>query len=355
MDYHFYSLRVQELRRETPDSVSIVFERHPAFREYRAGQFLTIRTMVNGEDIRRAYSLCSSPSLDENPAITVKRVDGGKMSTWLTKSLSEGMQLDVMPAIGNFMYQPNASKKRWFMLFAAGSGITPVFSILKTVLAVEPQSFVSLLFGNRSKQDIIYFDELRKLADAYPSRLKIIHTLSQPESDWFGEIGRIDESKIMQLIEDLKPVSPFEETQVFICGPAEMMDSITPSILSQGVKKDFLHREKFSSSAEEAAREAGENANPEGGDFTVSILLNGKKYSVEVPHNTTILDAALDKGLDMPYSCQSGLCTACRGKCTSGKVFMDESDGLSEEEISEGYVLTCVGHPSVAGVEIEIG
>lgn len=356
MDHHFYSLQVREVKRETPDAVSLVFEPHPAFREYKAGQFLTLKARIRGEEIRRAYSICSSPVNDEQICITIKRVEGGIMSNWVLNEVSKGMVVDVMPPMGNFVYQPHSSKKRWFMLFAAGSGITPVFSILKTILISEPQSFVSLLFGNRKEEDIIYRNQLLELVNAFPARLKVVHVLSQPDSHWFGETGRIDEHKIMQLIEDLKPVTPFEETQVFMCGPSGMMDAISPALLSQGVKQDCLHREKFTRAVEELLSEAqSEQAEEVGTDARLRILLDGKWYEFEASRKSSILDAALDAGLDMPYSCQSGLCTACRGKCTIGKVRMDETEGLSDDELQEGYVLTCVGHAASPHVEIEIG
>ena len=355
MDHTFYSLRISEVRRETDQAVTLIFDAHPAFSNYQAGQFLTLRASIGGEDCRRAYSLCSSPSGSELPAVTIKKVEGGKMSNWICSELRAGMELQVMPPMGNFVFQPNASAKRWFMLFAAGSGITPIFSILKTILATEPQSFVSLLFGNRCQSDIIYAEELSRLAAQYPSRLKVIHTLSAPAEGWFGEIGRIDESKIMQLIEDLKPVSPFSETHVYMCGPAGMMDSITPALLGQGVRKDCLHREQFSRKVEELLEESSAEAAALSGNSIVRILLDGKWHQIEISGKESILDAALDAGLDMPYSCQSGLCTACRGKCTKGKVKMDETEGLSDDELDEGYVLTCVGHAASPELEIEIG
>jgi ring-1,2-phenylacetyl-CoA epoxidase subunit PaaE len=354
MNHSFYSLTVEKVRKESPDAITLIFQKHTAFENYLAGQFLTLRANIHGEDTRRAYSLCASPALNEAPSVTIKKVSGGKMSTWLFENAHEGMQLDVMPAIGNFVYQPNATKRRWFMLFAAGSGITPIFSIIKTILIKEPQSYVSLLFGNRCKEDIIYFSELEELRNRYPSRLKVIHTLSKPDSTWFGETGRISEQKIMELIEDLKPISPFEETQVYMCGPAEMMDAISPVIMSQGVKSENLHREQFSRKLEDLLSQAKSESVFEEQSM-VRILLDGKWHEIAVSGKSSILDAALDNGLDMPYSCQSGLCTACRGKCTKGKVRMDETEGLSDEELEEGYVLTCVGHAASSEVEIEIG
>jgi ring-1,2-phenylacetyl-CoA epoxidase subunit PaaE len=276
------------------------------------------------------------------------------MSNWIFDNIKPGSTIEVMPPIGNFVFQPHSSKKRWFMLYAAGSGITPIYSILKTILLSEPQSFVSLLFGNRKEEDIMYRADLQRLCDQYPSRFKLVHTLSQPNENWFGEFGRIDEELIMHTLEYLKPVSPFEDTQVFMCGPHGMMDLAGKVALDQGVKKENIHRESFSSSIDDAAKEAASSVLSIQ-DQTVQIKLDGKSFSVAVPKGTTILDAALKIGIDMPYSCQSGLCTACRGMCKSGKVHLDERDGLSDEEMEEGYVLTCVGHPLTADVVIELG
>ena len=354
MDHQFYSLRVEEVRQESPDSVSLVFEHHPQFTEYLSGQFLTIKASIQGESIRRAYSLCSSPVSGEALAVTIKKVPGGKMSSWIFDQVKAGSTLEVMPPIGNFVFRPHSSKKRWFMLYAAGSGITPVYSMLKSILISEPQSFVSLMFGNRKREDIIYKDSIQALCDKYPSRFKVVHCLSQPDEQWFGEHGRIDEELIMHTLEYLKPVSPFEETQVFMCGPVGMMDVASAVVVQQGVKKENIHRESFTSSIDDAVKEAAV-VDLEIRDRSIEIQLDGKSYQVLIPKGKTILDAALDKDVDMPYSCQSGLCTACRGKCITGKVHMDEREGLSDEEIEEGYVLTCVGHPLTDGVVIEMG
>jgi ring-1,2-phenylacetyl-CoA epoxidase subunit PaaE len=354
MDHQFYSLRVVEVRQESPDSVSLVFENHSQFNHYLSGQFLTIKANIEGEYIRRAYSLCSSPVAGEPLAVTVKKVTGGKMSSWIYDKVKGGSMLEVMPPIGNFVFRPHSSKKRWFMLYAAGSGITPVYSMLKSILISEPQSFVSLLFGNRTTQDIMYKDSLQTLCDKYPSRFKVVHCLSQPDENWFGERGRIDEELIMHTLEYLKPVSPFEETLVYMCGPVQMMDVASVVVEQQGVKKENIHRESFTASIDKAAIEASVEE-LEIRDRTIEVQLDGKSFQVLVSRGKTILDAALDKDLDMPYSCQSGLCTACRGKCLVGKVHMDEREGLSDEEIEEGYVLTCVGHPLTDGVVIEMG
>lgn len=354
MDTHFYPLTIREVRRESRDSISLIFDPEPHFGSYMAGQFLTLKASIGGEPVRRAYSLCSSPAAAEPLAITIKKVEGGKMSSWALENLKAGDTLEVMPPIGNFIFQPQTAKKRWFFLVAAGSGITPVFSILKTILLSEPQSYVSLLFGNRSEEDILYRTELQNWSDRFPSRLKVLHTLSQPSDAWFGERGRIDEGCIQHNLENLKPVSPFDFAEVYVCGPGPMMDTVVRIVQEQGVKKEHVHRESFSSSVDELSKAAAAEA-LQYRERKVEIRLDGRSYTVDVPVGTTILDAALDRDIDMPYSCQSGLCTACRGKCLSGKVHMDEREGLSDEEMDEGYVLTCVSHPLTDQVVIEIG
>ncbi|HRH34826.1 MAG TPA: ferredoxin--NADP reductase [Catalimonadaceae bacterium] len=354
MDHHFYPLKIVQVIPETADTISLQFESHSAFSTYIPGQFLTLKANIGGESIRRAYSLSSHPTADQLPVVTIKKIENGKMSSWLFDQAKPGLQLEVMPPTGNFVFQPNTSKKRWFMLFAAGSGITPIFSILKGILHSEPQSFVSLLYGSRSQDNIIFKDQLDNLVLKYPGRLKVVHTLSQPKEGWFGETGRISEPVIQNTLEYLKPVTPFVETQVFTCGPQDMMDTITQIVISQGVQKENIHRESFSSSVDELTKQTTLEK-LEILERNVIIHLDGDRFEVTVPVGKTILDAALDADVDMPYSCQSGLCTACRGKCLSGKVHMDEREGLSDEEMEEGYVLTCVGHPLTADVELEMG
>jgi len=355
MDHHFYSLTVDEVRQETLDTVSLVFIPHPSFsNNYLSGQFLTLKADIGGESVRRAYSLCSSPVVDHRLAVSIKKVEGGKMSNWILENAKPGFSIEAMPPIGNFIFQLHVSKKRWFMLYAAGSGITPIFSILKSILISEPQSFVSLMYGSRTLADIIFKDELDQLLVKHPAKLKVLHTLSQPGLDWYGERGRIDEELIMHTLEHLKPVTPFEDTIVFMCGPQSMMDIVSEVTQAQGVKKENIHRESFTSSVDELAK-ATAIETMHIIERTIQINLEGKSYKVPVGPKTTILDAALDADIDMPYSCQSGLCTACRGKCVSGKVHMDEREGLSDEEIEDGYVLTCVGHPLTEDVVIEMG
>lgn len=352
MDHSFYNLRITKIKQETADTKTFTFENHPSFSDYKPGQFITVQAEIDHKKIRRAYSLSSTAKIDAQPSITIKALANGLMSNWV-QSLHEGDQLSCMPPMGNFVFQPVQNKKRWFMLYAAGSGITPIFSILKAILAEEPQSYVSLLYGSRYENQIIFKEELDLLQLKYPARFKLLHTISQPSPSWIGERGRIDEELIMSTLEFLKPVSPFEDTLVYMCGPQAMMDDLIPVLMQQGVKKENIHRESFFTSLDDLAKQAEKEAQNLS-ERKVKLHLDGETFEFEVDPASTILEAALREGIDMPYSCQSGLCTACRGKCLSGQVYMEENDGLSDDEIQEGYVLTCVGHPLTDEVEIEM-
>lgn len=354
MSVHPVKLKVAEVITETAEAISIAFETPSELLDYQAGQFLTLIANVNGESIRRAYSLCSSPMVDANLCVTVKRVEGGKMSNWLPQNIKAGMEMEVLPPIGHFTFVPSPGKKRHIVLIGAGSGITPLFSILKAVLTHEPNSFVSLIYGNRSEESIIYKNKLEQLREQYPSRFKLVNCLTQPPDVWYGAKGRISVELLEEMLHHLQPASAVQETQYYMCGPQGMMETVEKVLAKKGVLKDKIHREIFHSNIDDAAKQA---AVEEQGVVTreVTILLEGKEYKVKVEPNSTILESALGMDVDMPYSCQSGLCTACRGKCLSGKVHMEETEGLSDDELDSGYVLTCVGHPLTADVVIEIG
>ncbi len=354
MSVHSIKLKVAEVIRETPETISISFDTPSELLDYQAGQFLTLIVPVEGESIRRAYSLCSAPGVDDKLCVSVKQVENGKMSNWLPKNIKPGYEMELLPAIGHFTFLPIRGKKRHIILFGAGSGITPLFSILKSVLAHEPDSFVSLIYGNRNEFSIIYKTKLEQLQAQHPSRFKVVHCLTQPPDVWYGAKGRISEELLEEMLHHLQPASPVQETLYYMCGPHGMMESVENVLGKQGIAKEKIHREIFHSNVDEASKQ---QAVEEQGIITreVTIILDGKTYKITVDPSSTILETALEKDVDMPYSCQSGLCTACRGKCLSGKVHMDETEGLSDDELDSGYVLTCVGHPLTADVVIEIG
>ena len=346
-----HQLTVQEIVRETPDSISVHFVR-PDGLSYKPGQFLTLLVPVNGTVERRSYSMCSSPYADSGLAVTVKRVAGGKVSNHLNDHLRPGQTLEVLEPAGVFTLVPDVTRRRHVVLLGAGSGITPLMSIAKSVLHAEPQSRVSLLYGNRNEQSVIFKAELDTLQQTYPGRLLVTHVLSQPSAAWTGHQGRLNQSVTLKLLEHL-PQWP--DTEYFVCGPDAMMQEAKNALRLMGVSADRVRSESFVTMPKEQIHgEVIEHTPAQPVEHTVTILYEGTEYKVRVPTSKTILEAALDNDIDLPYSCQSGMCTACMGKCLSGQVKLDEEDGLSETEIKQGYVLTCVGRPLTADVVIEI-
>jgi ring-1,2-phenylacetyl-CoA epoxidase subunit PaaE len=346
---------------ETSDAVTLAFaDPNGELAGYTPGQFLTLNVEVNGTKHRRSYSLCTADGVDANPAVCVKRVEGGLVSNELVSNYKAGQTINLFTAIGNFVCQPIPTAKRHIVLIGAGSGITPLWSIAKAILTQEPGSYVSLIYGNRTEASIIFNKEIAAWEEKFKGHFRVAHTLTQPPAGWQGPTGRINGELVLDLLPHLAPLAQVTETRYYLCGPQAMAESVEHDLLQTGVSKKLIFRESFFSDnlapePDTHTPSAGEVFEAETGPFIVSISLDGKKYEVEVPVGETILQAALDQDIDMPYSCQAGLCTACRGKCLSGKVEMDETEGLVESEIKEGYVLLCVGHPRSANVVIEVG
>jgi len=350
----YHQLTVQKIVRETPDAISIHFKQPESQKlTYKSGQFLTLLVPVGGVVERRSYSMCSSPLTDDHLIVSVKRTTGGKVSSYLNNSLKAGDVLEVMEPAGGFFVEPGFASPRHIILLAAGSGITPLLSIAKTVLHAEPQSRVSLIYGNRNLQSVIFHGELAALQQQCAGRLQMIHVLSQPETGWDGHTGRLNQSLALKILETL-PQLP--HTEYFICGPDGMMEEMKHALRILQVPAERVHSESFVSAKEkqETHGEVIEEASLTVKDQQVTVVYEGTEYKFKVPASKTILEAALANNIDLPYSCQSGLCTACMGRCRSGKVKLDDEDGLSEAELREGYVLTCVGHPLTADVVIEI-
>jgi ring-1,2-phenylacetyl-CoA epoxidase subunit PaaE len=354
MSNRYYRLKVQEIVRETPDTITIHFEQPAQPIAYRPGQFLTLIIDVNGEKIRRSYSMCSSPHADKTLAVAVKRVANGKVSNFLNDRLRVGDTLEVMEPMGSFTPNLNPNFQRQLIMIGAGSGITPLMSIIKSALTMESRSQVSLIYGNRNTQSIIFRKQLEALQAQYNGRFKVLHVLSQPDNGWSGHQGRLNQTSILKLLEHLPNVER-PDTEYYMCGPEGLMDEVKKALAILHVPSERIHKESFVSSSATAAAPAEEE--PVSNVIVtrdVTIIYEGSEYKVTVTPKQTILEAALDQDIDLPYSCQSGMCTACRGKCLSGKVKLDEEDGLSEHELKEGYVLTCVGHPLTSNVVIEI-
>ncbi len=354
----YYQLKVREIIRETADAISIVFD-HPEEKiSYKPGQFFTLNPVIEGKKVRRAYSVCSSPYTDEYPAVTVKRVEGGLVSNYLNSKLKAGDTLEVMEPMGSFTVVPEAGKKRHLVLFGGGSGVTPLMSIAKSVLDQEPGSDVSLIYANRNEHSIIFREQLQELEKKYGRRFTLLHVLDQKPVDWECRTGLLNPEMLKDLMRVL-PAWQTDQTEYFMCGPEGMMENVALTLKELQIPKERVHRESFVAGKNPSV-EGGADPVAAAGDDTpkareVTIILDGDEHKIQVEPDKSILETALAKDIDMPYSCQSGLCTACRGKCISGKVKMDEEDGLSESELEEGYVLTCVGHPLTDDVVIEIG
>ena len=361
MSSPYLNLKVVDITQETADAITLHFE-HPERKTipYKSGQFLTLITDINGKSVRRAYSLCSAPHEGSRLSVTVKRVQDGLMSNFLPDNVKVGDTMEVMAPIGNFCLEPKPNANRTVVLLGGGSGITPLMSIAKTVLKFETSSKVLLLYGNRDEDSTIFKKEFDRMATESNGRLNVEHVFNEPKDPNCPHThrGHLDKSKINSLLQN-HGVTNFADTEYYICGPEPMMDGAKEALTELKVPADKIHKESFVASTAQPVDTAGVSGSEETDGTiktqTVTIIYEGKEYKITVEPNQTILEAGLDQDIDLPYSCQAGLCTACRGKCLSGKVHMDEREGLSDKEMQEGYVLNCVGHPLTSDVIIEIG
>ena len=349
---HYHSLTVKEVVRETADAITIVFEQPEPPIEYKAGQFLTLLADINGKSVRRAYSLSSSPFIDKDLAVTVKRVQGGVMSNYLNDTIKAGEEMEVMEPMGQFTTEFKADNKRHIVMFGGGSGITPLMSHAKSTMVQEPHSIVSLIYANRDINSIIFKDALQDLETKYEGRFRVIHILDNAPLEWQGPSGLLNHEMLNDLLERI-PNWGIDKTTYIMCGPEGMMNNVETLLAQQNIPADRIFKESFVAGT--INKETGAATDTEIKTQTVTIIYEDEEYQVVVDPKTHILDAALDMDIGLPYSCQSGLCTACRGKCVSGKVKMDEEEGLSKAEKEAGYVLPCVSHPLTDDVKIEIG
>jgi ring-1,2-phenylacetyl-CoA epoxidase subunit PaaE len=344
----FYKLKVDKIVRETADAVSIELLVPPPYKKefkFVAGQYLTFSIEIDGKEVRRSYSLCTSP-LDSKFAVAVKKVVGGLMSNFLNDKLQEGQLIDVMPPNGNFTFEPQESAQRNIVLFGGGSGVTPVKSILLTALEAEPNSNIVLVYANRDEDSIIFSDELNKLHQERDN-FKLIHSLDKPPHDWNGLHGYLNREVIETLLEtelgDQK-----NNAQYYICGPGPMMDVVTDSLNQIGILAECVTTEYFVAKTSETEEEEVLGA----GTYDVDVEIFGDQEVITVKEGDTILDAAIQADLDPPFSCQSGVCTTCRAKMLSGKVHMKEREGLTDGEVEAGYILTCQSHPISKGIKL---
>ncbi len=341
----FYALKVKQIIRETPEAVSISFEIPEELRDifsYKAGQYITIQTQMGGEEIRRAYSLCSAPGSGEFK-VTVKEVAGGKFSVLANNSLKAGDLLEVHPPEGKFIFEPG-NKAQNYVAFAAGSGITPVLSIIKTVLRSEPESTFVLVYGNRSIEETIFFKELLELQVANPERLFIefIYSRTREEN---AQFGRIENSTVNFVLKNKFKETGFEK--YFLCGPEEMIQTVTGILTSNGVPEESILFELFTT------KEAAPVESAIDGEVTLTIVVDDEESTFTMDNKKTVLEVALDNDIDVPYSCQGGICSSCIARITEGKAEMRKNMILTDSEIAEGLILTCQAQPTTSVLKVD--
>ena len=354
MAEHFHGLRVAEIVPETDEANSIRFDVPEELREafaFRAGQHLTLRADIGGEEVRRNYSLCVEPDAGEW-MVTVKRIAGGVFSNWVGDELKAGDTIDVMPPHGSFttVFDPDAERR--YVGFAGGSGITPVISLIRTALSIEPKSRFTLFYGNRDSNSVIFLEALAAVKDRYMGRFELYHFLSDEEGDVELFNGMLDRATCDAAIEALVD-DPATVDGWFICGPGPMMDAAEAALGDHGVAHDRIHIERFTADRPSATAAAQIAAlQQEAAGLSIGVTLDGRTRKIEF-NGANILDSALAAGLPAPFACKAGVCATCRAKLIKGKVEMAVHYGLSDEEVAAGYVLTCQSVPSGQGVAVD--
>ncbi len=355
----FHSLEVESVHHETPECIVVGFNVPPALASdfsFSHGQYLTLKLTVNGEELRRSYSICSSPLDREHLRIAVKKVEGGRASTQLVDKLKPGMKIEVMTPMGSFTTALDAGAERHFVAFAAGSGITPILSILKTVLRTEPKSTFTLFYGNTDVDRIIFRQRLEELKAQHGQRLGVFHILSKGVDEEKLFNGRITSDKAVELVKRF--VADRNDNQYFICGPEQMMVNVSEALEKLGVDKKRIHVELFNTPVSTDAKKETDHSHGTGGTFTgvadVKVIMDGREHELKIPaKGDAVLDAALDAGLDVPYACKGAVCCTCKARVVEGQVEMEMNYALTDEEVADGYVLTCQTHPRSQRVVID--
>ncbi|WP_426104163.1 1,2-phenylacetyl-CoA epoxidase subunit PaaE [Massilia sp. TSP1-1-2] len=350
----FHPLRIAQVRHETRDAIVVTFavppELAPSFL-YQQGQHLTLRALIDGEDVRRSYSICSAVQ-EGLLRVAIKRTQGGLFSSWANDNLKSGMTLDVMPPMGHFNVPLNADNARHYLAFAAGSGITPILSIIKTTLLAEPDSRFTLFYGNRASSAVIFKDELSDLKDTYMGRLTLAYVMSREQQDIALFNGRITKEKCEQFIAHWIRVEDIDVA--FICGPEDMMHGVSAALQEAGMPKEHVKIELFAASIPKHQHQARTLDAGARHETEVTVIMDGSHTSFTMDKDKeSILDAGLRAGIDMRYSCKGGVCSTCRCKLIDGKVDMDANYALEDYEIARGFVLSCQAFPVTDKVVVD--
>jgi ring-1,2-phenylacetyl-CoA epoxidase subunit PaaE len=351
MSLQFHSLPVQRIERDA-DALIVGFGVPDELREtfaYTPGQYLTLRTELDGEDLRRSYSICSG--LDDGALrVGVRLIPGGAFSGWAAANLSEGQTLDVMPPQGRFTVTPDPTARRHLLFIAAGSGITPVLSLVKTLLAREPGTRCTLVYGNRRIASMMFKEELEDLKDRHLNRFTLLPVFSREAQDAPLFNGRLDEARIGEFLRTLVPADSVDEA--FVCGPAGMLDGAVAALSGAGIAAEHIHVERFGDVNAAAFHHVEEG---DADHARVTLVIDGLARQVEFRlSDPSILDAARRTGLDVPYACKAGVCSTCKGKVLDGQVRMDRNLALNEAEVAQGFVLCCQAHPTTPSVTITL-
>lgn len=343
----FLKLIIKEVKRETKDAVSILFSVPEALQSdytFVAGQYINLRLTLDNQEIRRAYSICSAPDSGDL-RIAVKAVPNGLFSQFANTKLKAGDVLEVGKPEGKFTFEPQADRQRNYAAFVAGSGITPVISILKSVLKSEPNSSFVLVYGNKSPEETIFYQELHDLQSKYVGRLFVHYVYSQAKAD-AALSGRIDKAAVNYILKEKHASLDFDK--FYLCGPEEMINSVADALKEKSIKESKIKFELFTASAKENQIEKSLD-----GHAKITIMVDDEETTFEMSAKQTILEAALKQGIDAPYSCQGGICSSCLAKVTEGTAEMTKNSILSEKEVTSGLILTCQAHPTSATIRVD--
>lgn len=350
----FHSLKIKDIRRETADSVSVAFDVPPQIShefQYKQGQYITVKLTVNGEEIRRSYSICTSPYSEKELRVAVKEVKDGRASTLMNRNWKVGDVIEVMTPMGNFSSVLSGNNKKHYVLFAGGSGITPMMSILKSVLYIEKQSTITLVYANRDEASVIFKADLEKIATENSERLTVFNIYDAPTTAVSDlQKGLLTVDRVKEISAKLNLTSGDE---YFICGPGPMMENIKQALENLNVAKEKVHIEYFSAVADAVAKAegvvTGKAVNSE-----ITVIQYGFETTMKLnTEGLSILDAAIEAGVDAPFSCKGAVCCTCRAKVMEGKVKMDANFALTDAEVEEGFILTCQAHPLTEKVIID--
>ncbi|GHC38292.1 phenylacetic acid degradation protein [Alcaligenes pakistanensis] len=352
----FYSLPVASVSRSTRDAVVVAFtvpdDLQDVF-QFRPGQYLTLRTHLDGQELRRSYSICAAPH-DRLLRVAIKRVNDGAFSTWANSNLEAGASLEVMPPDGNFTVDFEPGQAHRYAAFAVGSGITPILSLVKTALNTEPNSTFTLFFGNRASSAIMFREEIEDLKNTYMERFSIVYIMSRETQDIDLFNGRLDGEKVRQLMQQW--FDPSSVDVAFVCGPQDMSEQVVAALQENGLEKSQIKFELFGAPKGPRALRTGEESRKAPGkeECELTVIQDGITRNLTISKsNSSILDAALEQGLELPYSCKGGVCSTCRCKVVEGEVDMDANFALEDYEVARGFVLSCQSFPVTDRVVID--